>query len=80
MKALALIILLALSPAALEALGQIAGVTVTQGSMDLREGLTAFIQAQGVKGGKAVDVFCQWQNGRPNFIYVREVERKGLEL
>lgn len=78
--ALALILILALSPAAVEALGQIAGVTVTHGSMDLREGFTAFITAQGTKDGKPVDVFCQWVGGRPSFVYVREVERKELEL
>ncbi len=61
---IACLVLVALSPAALEAFSQITGATILSGTWDLGEG-EASISAVGVKDGVIWTIETEWIGGRP---------------
>ena len=58
------LVLVALSPAAMEAFSQITGATILSGTWDLGEG-EASIAAVGVKDGVVWDIKTEWIGGQP---------------
>ena len=64
----ACLILVAMSPAAMEAFGQIAGAVILSGTMDLLES-EAWIFASGIKDGQVWNIWCKWAGGYPQCVY-----------
>jgi hypothetical protein len=58
------LVLVAMSPAAMDAFSQITGATILSGTMDLGES-EASISAVGVSQGLIWDIECEWIAGRP---------------
>lgn len=58
------LVLVALSPAAMDAFSQITGAMILSGTWDLGEG-EASIAAVGVAQGLIWDIECEWVAGRP---------------
>ena len=72
MKALASIfaclILVTMSPAAMEAFGQISGATILSGTMDLGNDFRVRIVAMGIRDGVCWEIESKWENGYPQWI------------
>jgi hypothetical protein len=66
--AIVCLVLITMSPAAMEAFGQITGATILSGTMDLGEGEVS-ISAVGVKDGLVWDIKSEWKNGYPQWIH-----------
>ena len=64
-----LLLIIAMSPAAMEALSQITGTEIISGTMDLHEGFKVEIDAIGIKKGTMLHFKCLWLNGVPVLIY-----------
>jgi hypothetical protein len=62
--AIVCLVLITMSPAAMEAFGQITGAVILSGTWDLGEG-EASIAAVGVLHGLVWDIECDWIAGRP---------------
>ena len=65
---LACLILVAMSPAAMDAFGQIAGAVIVGGVMDLGES-ESWIFAIGIKDGQSWEIYCRWAGGLPQCVY-----------
>ena len=63
----ACLILIAMSPAAMEAFGQITGAVILSGTMDLGEH-EVIIHAVGIKDGLSWEISCRWIGGRPQWL------------
>lgn len=78
MNAIASILLwfmIAMSPQALEAFGQITGAEIVSGTMDLQEGGRAVIDAIGRQNGAVMRFQCLWLGGRP--VVITKVALRG---
>ena len=62
------LVLIAMSPAAMDAFSQITGATIISGTMDLGEDFQVDISAVGVANGLCWDIKCRWARGRPQWI------------
>jgi len=61
----ACLILISMSPAAMEAFSQITGATILSGTMDLGDDFRVIIAAVGIKDGLCWEITCRWIAGRP---------------
>ncbi len=66
---LACLILISMSPAAIEAFSQITGAEIISGVMDLDSAMSGNIYAIGKKDGLIWNIKCRWQNGVPECVY-----------
>lgn len=77
LPSLALAVILALSPAAREAMGQICRMHITDGVMTLKDNGEAQIEATGKRDRTLYRIDCLWKNGLPVYI---KYSRGGKEL
>ena len=77
LASLSLAIIIAMSPAAMEAFGEICRMQVVDGVMTLKDGGEAQIEATGKRDRTIYRNDCLWKNGFP--VYIRYV-RGGKEL
>jgi hypothetical protein len=74
LASLIMVITIVLSPVMREALGQIFRAKVIFGTMEMKGGLTADIEATGRKDGMLVAIRCKWVNGYPLIVEYRPLE------
>lgn len=65
------LVLVAMSPAAMEAFGQITGAVIVSGVMELGE-TESYIFAVGVKDGQSWEITCKWVGGMPQCLYFQD--------
>lgn len=70
------LVVVGMSPAAMEAFGQISGAVILAGVMDLQPD-QVMIYAVGRQGGQVWEITCRWVHGRPAWIVFKG---RGLEL
>lgn len=63
------LILVSMSPAAIDAFSKITGATILSGTMDLGDEI--FVSAVGIKDGLCWDISCKWVGGRPQCLVFR---------
>lgn len=65
--------IIAMTPAAMEAFSTITGAQILSGTIDLRSD-DQFIEAVGKKDGITYQINCHWLAGRPEWIHFIQLE------